>query len=315
MFTKTFNESFKSLPKNVTIMEVGPRDGLQNEKTVVDTASKLEFIDNLIDAGHKKIEITAFVSPKWIPALADQLEVAKQVKKTKNVSFAALVPNIFGYERARLGNVDEVSIVLSASETHNKKNINATTAEAFERYKEVAQKANKENFPFRAYLSCTFGCPYEGETDVHKVLELTEQLLDLGAYEVSLSDTIGVATPISTAKVLDTVLKKVKSDRISLHMHDTRGMAIANIFTALQFGISAFDSASGGIGGCPYAKGASGNVATEDLVYLLDSMGITTGVNLNKICLASKQIKKILNRELPSKVFNSFNLSGLICEK
>lgn len=292
----------QKFPKKVSIMEVGPRDGLQNEKAIVDTASKISFIEHLAAAGLKRIEVTAFVSPKWIPPLADQLEVAKGISRQKNVRYAALVPNMRGYERAMQVNIDEVAFVVAASQTHNEKNINASTEEALARYAEVADQAKKDGIPFRAYLSCAFGCPYEGKISEQAVVDLAVHLQNLGAYEISIGDTIGIGDPLQTLSLLSAIEKKVPLSMIALHMHDTRGMALANIFAALSMGVSAFDSSVGGIGGCPYAPGASGNVATEDLAYMLQSMGIETGINLDALTQVSAKMQKILKRTLPAKL-------------
>lgn len=289
------------LPGSVSIMEVGPRDGLQNEASIVDTASKINFIESLVQAGSKRIEVTAFVSPKWIPPLADQLEVAKGIKRQDGVSYAALVPNMRGYENARLCQLDEVSFVLAASQTHNKKNINASTSEAFLRYSEVASRALSDGMKFRAYISCAFGCPYEGKIEMSEVVKWARKFDELGAYEISIGDTIGVGNPKQTIELLSELKKEVSLNKVALHLHDTRGTALANIFAALSCGVSSFDSSAGGLGGCPYAPGASGNVSTEDLVYMLESMGISTGIDLEDLCQVSLNMEKILNRMLPSK--------------
>jgi hydroxymethylglutaryl-CoA lyase len=295
--------------QSIRIMEVGPRDGLQNESTIIDTASKVAFIESLVDAGAKRIEVTAFVNPRWIPALADHLEVALQVKKRPGVSYAALVPNMKGYERTANTCVTEVSIVLAATETHNKKNLNASTEEAFSRYVEVAAAANKDKVPFRAYISCAFGCPFEGEVPEERVLDLALRLLDLGAYEIALGDTIGIAKPVQTRKLLERILKRVDVDRVGLHMHDTRGLALTNIFVAQEMGIRSFDAAAGGAGGCPYAPGASGNVSTEDLLNLLDGLGFASGISLDKVVEVSHRLEKLLGRELPSKMLSMRRLT------
>ncbi len=308
-------KNLQNWPSFVSIMEVGPRDGLQNEKAIVSTREKISFINSLSQAGFKRIEVTAFVSPKWIPPLADQMEVAKGITRYEGVSYAALVPNLYGYERAKICEINEVSIVLSASETHNNKNINATTKEAIARYKEVALAANKDNRPFRAYLSCAFGCPYEKAVSIKTIVELCEVLLDMGAYEISLSDTISIACPKDIFMVLESVLEKVPAKKLALHLHDTFGGALANILAGLQLGISSFDSSAGGMGGCPYAKGALGNVASEDLLYMLHKMGIETGISLEKLCLSSLEIEKNLQRNLNAKVLNNFRLNGLNSEK
>lgn len=291
-----------NLPKRVKIMEVGPRDGLQNEKTILDTPNKIAFIDRLTDAGISRIEVTAFVSPAWIPPLADHVEVARGISRKKNVQYAALVPNVRGYERAHSARIDEVSIVVAASNTHNQKNLNADTAKVMERYREVAERAQQDNCPFRAYVSCTFGCPYEGAVNVTDVVSLAKDLLALGAYEIALSDTIGVAHPLQTMAVIEAVAKSIPLEQLALHMHDTQGMALANIFAALRMGVTSFDAAAGGLGGCPYAKGASGNVATEDLVNMLHSMGVETGIDVEKLCVASLHLESVLKTRVPSKI-------------
>lgn len=283
-------------------MEVGPRDGLQNEAGVVPTPAKIAFIEQLAQAGHKRIEITSFVSKKWIPPLADGLEVAEGIKRLEGVSYAALVPNLKGYERARQAKVDEVSFVLAASDTHNKKNINASTEEAYARYKEVALLAQKEQIPFRAYISCAFGCPYEGDVPVGQVVELAERFLRLGAYEICIGDTIGVGNPVQMVNLVAALKKKVPQDLLAMHLHDTRGTALANIAVALMLGLSSFDASAGGLGGCPYAPGAAGNVATEDVLYMLLGMGIETGVDLAKAAQASLDLEQVLGKKLPSKM-------------
>ncbi len=293
----TIIDSLKNMPTSVRIMEVGPRDGLQNEKTIVDTASKIAFIENLVDAGIRRIEVTAFVSPQWIPPLADQTEVALGIKKKPGVSYAALVPNVRGYERAiATGKIDEVSIVIAASNTHNQKNLNADMAAVLERYRELATRARRDKIPFRGYISCTFGCPYEGKVLPKTVVSLAEELLQMGAYELALSDTIGIAAPLDIITMLSEVLKVATKEYIALHMHDTQGMALANIWTALTFGIASFDSSAGGLGGCPYAPGASGNVATEDLVNMLGAMKIATGISVDELVKASLSMANILKK-------------------
>lgn len=282
-------------------MEVGPRDGLQNESTLVDTASKIAFVDGLVAAGAQRIEVTAFVSPTWIPPLADQMEVAKGIRRVPDVSYAALVPNMRGYENARLARIDEVSFVLAASETHNLKNINATTQEAFSRYTEIAARALEDGVRFRAYISCSFGCPYEGDVPVSQVVKWAKAFSDLGAYEISIGDTIGVGNPKQTVEIVRALMGEISSRKLALHLHDTRGSALANIFAALCLGISAFDSSAGGIGGCPYAPGASGNVSTEDLVYMLHAMGIVTGFDVDALARVSLAMEKKLGHTLPSK--------------
>jgi|SRR5579871_362238 len=289
------------IPKKIRIMEVGPRDGLQNEAKVVDTITKIKFIEGLVDAGIRRIEVTAFVSPRWIPQLSDQREVALSIKRVAGVSYAALVPNVQGYERAVGANVNEVSVVMAATDTHNIKNLNGDMRKVMERYREVAQRAQQDRCPFRAYISCAFGCPYEGKVNSATVLSLAKELADLGAYEIVLSDTIGAASPTSTLDLLKAALAVFPAEFLALHFHDTRGLALANIFAALTLGLSSFDASAGGLGGCPYAPGASGNVATEDLVYMLESMGIETGISLDELCDVSLHMETILGKQLPSK--------------
>lgn len=291
----------EKIPKRVRIMEVGPRDGLQNESTIVGTADKIQFIEGLVAANLKRIEVTAFVSPKWIPSLADQVEVAKGIRRVAGVSYAALVPNMRGYENARASGIEEVSFVLAASNTHNQKNINATTKEAFSRYAEIAARANKDGVKFRGYVSCAFGCPYEGEVAISEVVKWARAFSDLGAYEISVGDTIGIGNPKQTVMILNALANEMSLEKIALHLHDTRGTALANIFAALCMGVASFDSSAGGLGGCPYAPGASGNVSTEDLVFMLQSMGIDSGVNLDALCQVSLELEKKLGRVLPSK--------------
>jgi hydroxymethylglutaryl-CoA lyase len=292
---------FDHLPDRVRLMEVGPRDGLQNEKVVVETRAKLAFIDELVDAGLSRVEITAFVNPRWIPPLADHAEVARGVTRGR-ATYAALVPNIKGYEGAAQAGLDEVAIFLAASESHNRKNVNCGTEEALARYAEVAARAREDQKPFRGYVSCAMGCPYEGKVPVSAVVSVAEKLLAMGAYEISIGDTIGVGNPRQTAELVRALRQSVPIDKIALHLHDTRGTALANITAGLEEGVRAFDSAAGGLGGCPYAPGASGNVATEDLVYMLEGMGIHTGVDLDKLCRVSLKMEAVLGRELPSKV-------------
>jgi hydroxymethylglutaryl-CoA lyase len=291
-------------------MEVGPRDGLQNERLLVDTINKIGFIEGLVASGLKRIEVTAFVNPKWIPPLADQVEVAKGIRRQKGVAYAALIPNMKGYEQAVATKMDEVAFVLAASDTHNLKNINVKTDAAFSRYAEVSMRAIDDNMPFRAYISCAFGCPYEGSVAVSRVVQLAKLFNQLGAYEVSIGDTIGIGDPKQTLQLVRALSEEISLDKIALHLHDTRGMALANIFAALSEGVKSFDASAGGLGGCPYAPGASGNVSTEDLVYMLQAMGIETGVNLDLLCNISLKMEKLLKRQLPSKVLSTKRLTS-----
>lgn len=296
---------FDSLPDRVRLMEVGPRDGLQNEKVVVDTRAKIAFLNDLADAGLQRIECTAFVNPRWIPPLADHAEVAfatTQAPLKGKATWAALTPNVKGYEGARAAGLNEVAVFLAASETHNQKNINASTAEALARYAELTARANADKVPFRGYVSCAMGCPYEGPIAVAAVVDLAKKLEGLGAYEISIGDTIGVGNPRQVVEIVRALKGAMDLSKIALHLHDTRGTALANIAVALDEGVRSFDSAAGGLGGCPYAPGASGNVATEDLVNMLDGMGIATGVDLMKLARASMKLETVLGRPPPSKV-------------
>lgn len=282
----------------VRITEVGPRDGLQNESTLVDTPTKVLLIERLVQCGHKRIEITAFVSPKWIPPLADSVEVARAVKRHPGVTFAALVPNMMGYERAVDAGIDEIALFMSASETHNKKNINATSREAWKRLKEVGIRACEDGVPFRFYISCIAGCPYEGEVDVRKVIRLSTKALDLGASEISLGDTLGIGYPQQIARIVKRLKKVIPLDKMALHLHDTYGRALENVMAGLGEGIKSFDSSVGGMGGCPYAAGAAGNLATEDLVSKMQELGIHTGLDLKKLIHTSKWMEGVLGRKL-----------------
>jgi hydroxymethylglutaryl-CoA lyase len=283
-------------------MEVGPRDGLQNEKAVVETSAKLSFIEGLVAAGLSRVEITAFVNPRWIPPLADHAEVARGVPRAEGVTYAALTPNLRGYEGAAAADLHEVAFFLAATDGHNKKNINATTEEALQRYVETAARAKEDARPFRAYISCAFGCPYEGEVAFSKVTRVAAAMFELGAYEVSIGDTIGVGTPKQCYDLMRALDSEVPLSKVALHLHDTRGTALSNVVAGLEAGVRSFDSSAGGLGGCPYAPGASGNLATEDLVYMLHGMGIETGVDLEKLCDVSLAMEKVLGRALPSKV-------------
>ncbi len=289
------------LPAEVTIYEVGPRDGLQNEARQVPTADKLKFIDALVGAGIRDIEITSFVSPKWIPQLADAAEVARGVQRPPGVKMSALVPNRRGLDTALASGMKVVAVFLSASETHNKKNVNKTIADTLAAFDEVVPVALAAKVAVRAYVSTVFGCPYEGDVDPHRVVDLMGKLRDMGVYQVSLGDTIGVANPKQTEEVLAKVLAAHPADAIAMHFHDTQGTALANCLVGLQMGITTIDAAAGGLGGCPYAPGASGNLATEDVVAMLHSMGVKTGIDLDKLTEASRTAATFVGHELPSK--------------
>ena len=290
------------LPKSVKVVEVGPRDGLQNEQGLVPLAAKVLLVEQLADAGCTVIETGSFVSPKWVPKMADSAAVFQQIKRTNNVRYTALTPNLRGLEAAIEAHVDEVAIFGAASEAFSQKNINCSIAESLERFLPVIELAQKHQLPVRGYVSCVLGCPYEGFIAPHKVAEVSQLLIDMGCYEVSLGDTIGVGTPVKTLQMLDSVLNIVPQNKLAVHFHDTYGQALANILVALQQGISVVDSAVSGLGGCPYAKGASGNVATEDLVYMLDGMNIETGIDLKKLTHAGLNMMQVLGRQSNSKV-------------
>lgn len=289
------------IPYYVEIKEVGPRDGLQNEPVKISTEDKIEWIHLLNKTGLSYIEVTSFVRPDWIPQLSDALEVMQKINRKKDITYAALVPNMRGLERALSVNVDEVSVFMSASETHNKKNINKTIYETFPVLEEVVREAIKEKKKVRGYISTVFVCPYEGKISPAQVLRVTERLFEMGVGEISLGDTIGAAVPTQVEELLEQLLKRYSPEYFAMHFHDTRGTALANIVKSMEMGITKFDSSLGGLGGCPYAKGASGNVATEDLLYLLTEMGIETGIDKDALLDAAFFIEKRLGRKLPSK--------------
>lgn len=289
------------LPERVTVYEVGPRDGLQNEARSVPTADKIAFIHALEDAGLSYIEITSFVSPQWIPQLADNAEVARGVRRKDGCTLSALVPNRRGLDGAIAAGMKEIAVFLSASETHNKKNINKTIAETLAAFGEVVPPALAAGMRVRAYVSTVFGCPYEGEVDPERSVWLTKELRAMGVYQVSISDTIGVANPFQVQNVLERVLADNPLPSIAVHFHDTQGTALANCVAALQLGVTTIDAAVGGLGGCPYAPGASGNLATDDLVAMLHSMGIKTGIDLDKLVEASRLAAAFVGHDLPSK--------------
>jgi hydroxymethylglutaryl-CoA lyase len=289
------------LPAEATIYEVGPRDGLQNEARQVPTAEKIRFIDSLVAAGIRNIEITSFVSPKWIPQLADSAEVARGVRRLPGVRMSALVPNKRGLDAALAAGMREIAVFMSASETHNKKNVNKTVADTLTAFMDVVPHARAAGLPVRAYLSTAFGCPYEGDVDPEAVVALTGKLHGMGVYQISISDTIGVANPQQVEDVLGRVLAKYPASALAVHFHDTQGTALANCVMALTLGITTIDSAAGGLGGCPYAPGASGNLATEDVVSMLHGMGVKTGIDLDKLTEASRTAATFVGHELPSK--------------
>ncbi len=293
------------MPDQIKIVEVGPRDGLQNEKQFVPSEIKLLFIDKLISAGLKNIEATSFVSPKWVPQLADNdlILSALLVNETyQDISFPVLVPNVKGLELAITHSAQQVAIFTAASETFNQKNINCSIDESFSRFKEMLPLIQKHNLKVRGYVSCALGCPYEGKINPRAVLEVTEKLFKLGCEEVSIGDTIGVGTPKQAYDLFDLLKEHVPVDKLAMHFHDTYGQAIANIYAVLELGIKTIDSSTAGLGGCPYAKGASGNVATEEVIYLLNGMGLQTGVDLDKLIEAGLYITDYLGISPRSKV-------------
>ncbi len=287
--------------EKVRIVEVGPRDGLQNEKVEIPVAARVEFIEALAGAGLKTIEVGAFVHPRWVPQMAGTAEVWEQIEKRDDVDYPFLVPNMKGLERAIESDVKSISIFTAASDTFNQKNINMSVDESFEVYRPVAEKARAHGMKIRGYVSTACGCPYEGDVAPERVLEVSARLLDLGCYEVSIGDTIGVGTPLQVQGLVDLLQQVIPSSRLAMHFHDTRGMAVANTLAALELGVSTFDSSAGGLGGCPYAPGASGNVATEDLAYLFESLGIDTGIDLTKLVEASAIIAPWLDHPLPGR--------------
>lgn len=290
-----------TLPASVTIVEVGPRDGLQNESAQISTDDKVAYVDRLSAAGLREIEVSAFVSPKWIPQLADATDVFSRIVRKPGTRYSALVPNMAGLERAITAGVTDVAIFAAASETFSRKNTNRGIDESFEIYREVTDAAIAAGLRVRGYLSTAFACPFEGVIPVDRVIELSSRLLDLGVYEVAISDTIGTAHPGQVQTLLAQLLLPLPSTRIALHFHDTRGMALANVLMALEFGIATFDGSAGGLGGCPYAPGSTGNVATEDLLYMFDGLGIDTGVRIDRVSDAARAIAPQLTHPLSSR--------------
>ncbi|MEM1417827.1 MAG: hydroxymethylglutaryl-CoA lyase [Myxococcota bacterium] len=291
-----------ALPDEVSIYEVAPRDGLQNEAAQVATHAKVRLIEALVEAGLERVEVTSFVSPKWVPQMADADQVCQMLERKPGVTYSALVPNARGLRRALAGELDEVAVFVSASETHNRKNVNKTIARTLQAFEGVIGPAIEAGLRVRGYVSTLWGCPYEGEVDPEAGLRIAEELLGRGCYQVSLGDTIGVGTPLQTRRILETFLARIPAERIALHLHDTRGTALANLLVGLEMGIRDFDAAVGGLGGCPYAPGAAGNLATEDLAYTLQGMGIATGVDLEKVWQAGQVAEAIVGRKLPGKV-------------
>ncbi len=293
---------FEHIPTEVSVYEVSLRDGLQNERATVPLRGKLRLVDALVASGLRRIEITSFVSPKWIPQLADADEVAEHAKAPEAVTFSALCPNAQGLERARKAGIREIAVFISASETHNRKNVNKTIADTLAAFVETVIPAREAGMRVRGYVSTVWGCPYEGDVDPRRALEIARKLLEMGVYQVSLSDTIGVGTPRQTERILKMALAEFPARSLAMHMHDTRGTALANVLVGLAHDIRDFDASVGGMGGCPYAPGAAGNLATEDLVFMLHGMGVATGVDLERLWEAGKVAESIVGRPLPGKV-------------
>jgi len=291
-----------TLPKKVQLVEVGPRDGLQSESQTIPLAAKLQLIDDLADAGHTYIEAGSFVNPQWVPQMADSDQVFAGMQRRAGVRYCALTPNLRGFERALAAGADEVAIFAVASETFSHKNINCSIEESLRRFGELMGAAQQHRIPVRGYVSCVLGCPYEGEVSPQSVAEVTGRLMDLGCYEVSLGDTIGIGNAGSMQRLLEVLLARFKPEELAVHCHDTYGQALSNILVALQHGIHTVDASVAGLGGCPYAPGASGNVATEDVVYMLHGMGIETGLALDKLIAAGSRISATLGRVNASRV-------------
>jgi len=297
-----------TLPKRVKMVEVGPRDGLQNESKTLPAATKVSLIEQLADSGLAVVEAGSFVSPKWIPQMADTAEVMAKLRRKRGVSYPVLVPNMRGYEAARAAKAEEIAIFGAASESFSQRNINCSIAESLARFAPVAAAAKKDGVRVRGYISCVLGCPYEGEIGVDAVADVSARLFAMGCYEISLGDTIGVGTPAKAQAMIDRVAVAVPRERLAVHFHDTYGQALANILAAMERGVSVVDSSVAGLGGCPYAKGASGNVASEDVLYMLNGLGAETGVDLAKLVAAGRYICAELGKTPVSKV--SLALAG-----
>jgi hydroxymethylglutaryl-CoA lyase len=294
-----------NLVSRITVYEVGPRDGLQNEAATVSTADKVAFINALSEAGLPVVEVTAFVNPKRIPQMADADEVSAQFTRRPGTRYSALVPHLAGLDRATAAGLQEVAVFAASSETFSRRNINQSIDESMVRYSEVVHEALSRGMRVRGYLSTAFGCPFEGDVPIDRVVRLTRQLLDMGIFEVAVSDTIGIAHPGQVRQVLSALTTTIAAENIALHFHDTRGTALANVLASLEFDIRTFDSSAGGLGGCPYAPGATGNLATEDLLYLLHGLGHDTGVSLEKVIAASETIEPVVGHALPSRLYRA----------
>tara|TARA_B100001079_G_scaffold263606_1_gene266990 strand:- start:1077 stop:1964 length:888 start_codon:yes stop_codon:yes gene_type:complete len=290
------------IPEKIQIVEVGPRDGLQNEKEWVPTETKISLIEKLADAGLTKIEATSFVSPKWVPQLKDAHEVFTGIKRISGVSYPVLTPNMKGFERALEADAKEIAVFSAASEAFTQKNTNCSIEESINRFRPVLEEAKKTNIPVRGYISCVLGCPYQGNVAVEDVVNLAAKMTEMGCFQISLGDTIGAGTPVQAKRMVQKVSEKVPVSKLALHFHDTRGQALANIFACLELGVTVIDASVAGLGGCPYAKGATGNVATEDVVFMLHGMDIETGIDLNKLIETGRFISDVLGRVPQSRV-------------
>lgn len=300
-----------NLPKKVRIVEVGPRDGLQNEKQSIPTAAKIQLVNQLVEAGLNYIEAGSFVNPKWVPQMADSAEVFHGIARKPGVTYAALIPNLQGFERALAAGANEVAIFAAASEAFSQKNVNCSIAESLKRFEPLIEAAQMHNIPVRGYISCVAGCPYGGDVQVKAVAKIACDLLAMGCYEISLGDTIGVGTARQIKQLIEILTKNIAVEKLAVHMHDTYGQALVNIYAALECGISVVDSSVAGLGGCPYAIGASGNLATEDLVYLLNGLGIEHGVNLDRLIFAGNAICEQLGKANGSKVAHAISAKNI----
>ena len=290
------------IPEKIQIVEVGPRDGLQNEKEWVPTETKISLIEKLADAGLTKIEATSFVSPKWVPQLKDAHEVFTGIKRIAGVSYPVLTPNMKGFEKALEADAKEIAVFSAASEAFSQKNTNCSIEESINRFRPVLEEAQKNNIQVRGYISCVLGCPYQGHVPVEDVINLAAKMIEMGCFQISLGDTIGAGTPVQAKSMVQKVAEKVPLSKLALHFHDTRGQALANIYACLELGITVIDASVAGLGGCPYAKGATGNVATEDVVFMLHGMDIKTGIDLNKLIETGRFISGVLGRVPQSRV-------------